>query len=139
MKNMTQIYNPSNKNTEVEFNTKISFGDLNTVPNGSIENAYCDILDTIEISKRILIQNEIMKKIMIGGSIQIKILNVIVFCKKILKGDLSMEDMNYIINSTASVVDQEHLDQWIVQHNNYAIEKIDIEHIYTNIVMKRMK
>lgn len=139
MKNITQIYNPNNKNTEVEFNTKISFNDLNTVPNGSIENAYCDILDTIEISKRISIQNEIMKKIMIGGSIQIKILNVILLCKKILKGDLSIEDINYIVHNTASVVDQEHIDQWISQNSNYIVDKIDIESIYTTIVMKRVK
>jgi hypothetical protein len=137
--NMTQIYNPSYKTTNVEFNSKISVNELNTVPNGSLENIYCDILDTLEISKRILIQNDILKKIMIGGSIHIKMLNVLLLSKAIIKGDMALDDLNSILQSTLSVIDQKYLDEWIFQNSNYIVEKIDISVLHTTVVIKRIR
>jgi len=139
MINMTQIYNPSHKTTNVEFNSKISVNELNTVPNGSLENIYCDILDTLEISKRILIQNDILKKIMIGGSIHIKMLNVLLLSKAIIKGDIALDDLNNILQSTLSVIDQNYLDEWIFQNSNYVVEKIDISVLHTTVVIKRIR
>jgi hypothetical protein len=139
MMNMTQIYNPSYKTTNVEFNSKISVNELNTVPNGSLENIYCDILDTLEISKRILIQNDILKKIMIGGSIHIKMLNVLLLSKAIIKGDMALDDLNSILQSTLSVIDQKYLDEWIFQNSNYIVEKIDISVLHTTVVIKRIR
>jgi hypothetical protein len=139
MINMTQIYNPSYKTTNVEFNSKISVNELNTVPNGSLENIYCDILDTLEISKRTLIQNDILKKIMIGGSIHIKMLNILLLSKAIIKGDIALDDLNSILQSTLSVIDQKYLDEWIFQNSNYIVEKIDISVLHTTVIIKRIR
>jgi|APGre2960657404_1045060.scaffolds.fasta_scaffold75654_2 hypothetical protein len=139
MINMTQIYNPSYKTTNVEFNSKISVNELNTVPNGSLENIYCDILDTLEISKRTLIQNDILKKIMIGGSIHIKMLNILLLSKAIIKGDIALDDLNSILQSTLSVIDQKYLDEWIFQNSNYIVEKIDISVLHTTVTIKRIR
>ena len=136
---MTQIYNPSYKTTNVEFNSKISVNELNTVPNGSLENIYCDILDTLEISKRTLIQNDILKKIMIGGSIHIKMLNILLLSKAIIKGDIALDDLNSILQSTLSVIDQKYLDEWIFQNSNYIVEKIDISVLHTTVTIKRIR
>lgn len=136
---MTQIYNPSYKTTNVEFNSKISVNELNTVPNGSLENIYCDILDTLEISKRTLIQNDILKKIMIGGSIHIKMLNILLLSKAIIKGDIALDDLNSILQSTLSVIDQKYLDEWIFQNSNYIVEKIDISVLHTTVIIKRIR
>lgn len=139
MKNITQIYNPAFKNKEVEFNSKISINELNTVANGSVENIYCDILDTLEYSKRIEIQNELLKKVMIGGTIQIKIINIILFAKKIFKGEMDINELNFVISDIQSAMDHPTLDSWLKEQQNYSIEKIDIDTIYSHILMKRIK
>lgn len=139
MKNITQIYNPSYKNTEIDAATKVSIEELNTIPNGSIENIYCDILDSIPFSKRINIQNELMKKVMINGSIRIKTINSILLAKKILKNDISNDELNNIINNTVSILDQQYLDMWMNQNQNYIIEKIDLDYLYTYITLKRIR
>ncbi len=139
MINITQVYNPNFKTTEIEFNSKISINELNTVPNGSIENIYCDVLDTLDIAKREQIQSDIMKKVMIGGSIHIKILNILLLSKRIFKGEIDLSDLNQIIQHTLSVVDQKYVDQWIMENRNYIVEKIDLDTLYTHIVMKRVQ
>lgn len=138
--NITQIYNPSHKdNTQVEFNSKINIYELNTVPNGSIDNLYCDIFDTIEFSKRIDLQNELMKKVKIGGLAHIKQINILLFSKRIIRGDIDLSEMNNIFQNTISILDQQYLDNWISKQSNFIVEKIDIDTLYTHIVMKRVQ
>jgi hypothetical protein len=139
MINITQVHNPNFKTTETEFNAKISINELNTVPNGSLENIYCDILDTLDIVKRTQIQNDLMKKVVVGGSIHIRILNILLLSKRIFKGEIDLNDLNQIIQYTLSVVDQKYIDQWIVENRNYIVEKIDLDTLYTHIVMKRVQ
>lgn len=138
--NTTQVYNPNYKhNTQVEFNSKINIYELNTVPNGSIESLYCDIFDTIELSKRMDLQNEIMKKVQIGGSINLKQINTILLSKRIIKGDIDSLELNNIFQNTVSVLDQQYIDQWVGQQANFVVDKIDIDTLYTYIVMKRIR
>lgn len=137
--NTTQIYSPDHtNNSEIEFNLKVNIYELNVVPNGSIENLYCDILDTIEFSKRINLQNEIMKKIKIGGSVSLKQINMVLLSKKLVKGNITLLEINNLVQNTASILDQDYLDQWISQYSNFKIIKIDIDTLYTYIVMKRI-
>lgn len=138
--NITQIYNPNYKdNIQVEFNSKISIYELNTVPNGSVDGIYCDILDTIEFSKRNDLQNILIKKIKIGGLVHLKQINIILLAKKIIKGDSDLSELNNVFQNTVSVLDQPSLDSWIYQQSNFVIEKIDMDNLYNYIVMKRVR
>lgn len=137
--NITQIYSPNIKNVNTEFNAKISIDELNTIPNGSLDNIYCDILDSIEISKRINIQNELMKKVKIGGSIQLKIIHTTLLAKKIISDNITMNDLNNVVNSTSSVMNQEFFNEWINQYGNYTIQKMDLDDLYANVTLKRIQ
>jgi hypothetical protein len=138
--NITQIYNPNYKdNIQVDFNSKINIYELNTIPNGSIDNIYCDIFDTIEFSKRIDLQNELMKKVRVGGLVHLKQINILLLSKKIIKGDIDLAEINNIFQNATSSLDQQYMDHWVSQQSNFFIEKIDIDGIYTLIVMKRVQ
>jgi hypothetical protein len=136
IKNITQIYNTGYTNTDIEFNNKLNINELNTVANGSIENIYCDIFDSLEFSKRIILQNELMKKIRLGGSIHIRYINILLFAKRVVSGDLNINEINDIVSAIKSVIDQESFDSWIMQQSNYTIEKIDTDKLYNHIVLK---
>lgn len=139
MNNITCIYNPNKKNYETECPEKISIDELNTIPNGSIKHIYCEILDSIDFDNREKLQSEILKKVMVDGTIYLRLLNSTLLAKKIIRQEIDLKTLNDVIFNTFSIIDNSTIISWMESQTNFAILKHDIDNIFSNIVIKRIK
>lgn len=140
MNNITHIYNANIANKEsIKSSQSIEISQLYQVPNGSIENIFCDCLDSLDFNKRQEIENELIKKIMLGGEIYLRILNYRILAQKIIKDSIDMSEINNILPNTNSMTDNLYIDNLIGNYSSkLKILKMDIDNLYYNIVMKRI-
>lgn len=136
---ITCIYNPNKKHYDVDCANKISIDEINTIPNGSIDHIFCEVLDSLDIENREKLQSEIMKKIMIGGTVYFRYLNSTILVKKIIRQEIDLNRLNEIFYVTSSIVDNNYIISWLEHQTNFSVLKNDIDDIFSHIKLQRNK
>lgn len=114
------FYPPSIQNTEQHH-----INNLSLIANGSADLILCDCLDSMNLSDRISRMSEIFSKLKINGKVIFKSINLNIFAKHIVEDKLNIENINSILSTINSMVDDNFIDVLLEKHKNMSI----IEHI----------
>lgn len=124
------------KTQSIDTTNKIEIDMLNTVPNGSVQNIFCDCIDAIAFEQRNSIRNEILQKLSVGGQAKICIVNGRLLCKNLYLDKISYTDFNNVLIRTTSIGDP--MDLYNSIPNNYKIIKHKTENLLDFVTIERL-
>jgi hypothetical protein len=125
------------KNTQsIDAIDKLQIDMINTIPNGSVKNIFCDCIDGVPFEKRHSIQNELLHKLSIGGQITICMINTRLLCKNLYLDKISYADLNNALNRIESLGDP--MELYSSVPNNYKVIKQKTEQLLDFITIERL-
>lgn len=91
---------------------------LAILSNGSVDVIICDCLDSLVVSDRLERLDEMMAKIKVDGKIVLKTINLKIFAKYILQDRLGIKEINDVLSSVKSMLDDSSTDEILERYPN---------------------